>query len=46
MGWAYNQGKAGLSIKGPEALDIGTLALHGLSANIKGKREAPIIRGT
>ena len=37
MGWAYNQGKAGLPLRDQDALDIGTIAHKWVEADIKGK---------
>ena len=35
MGWAYNQGKAGLPLRDQDALDIGTIAHKWVEADIK-----------
>ncbi len=37
MGWAYNQGKAGLPLRDQDALDIGTIAHKWVESDIKGK---------
>ena len=37
MGWAYNQGKAGLPLRDQDALDIGTIAHKWVESDIKGR---------
>jgi hypothetical protein len=43
IGWAYNQGKAGLPLRDQKALDIGTLAHAWIECDIKNKEERPTI---